>query len=329
MRRTAGIALAATWFFAAHAAAARTLQVGPDADWHTIGDALAHAHDGDTINLAPGEYFDCAQIRVRDLVLQGAGDTTVITDKTCFGKGLLVAQADGLTVRDLVLARARVPDGNGAGIRLEANGLVLERVRFINNQVGVLAGQAGPGAVIIRHCTFNDGGVAGDRPSAALMIADVGSLLVEYSTFSNVKGGQISSSAGRTELVGNRIETGVEPGAGNDVLVGGGALFMRDNVLVVGPNLPPRDAAVLVTDGTVDMRGNRLENTTGHSEYLLLDWSHDSPALSDNQVGAGDVEWGSAGALRHRAGTSARAAVADARSVMGAAKRGLKALLGR
>lgn len=329
LRRAAGIALTATWCLAVNAAAARTLQVGPDADWHTFGDALAHAHDGDTINLAAGEYFECAQIRVRDLVLQGAGDTTVITDKTCFGKGLLVVQADGLTVRDLALARARVPDGNGAGIRLEANGLVLERVRFINNQVGVLAGQAGPGAVIVRNCTFTDGGVAGDRPSAALMIAGVRSLVVEHSTFSNVKGGQISSSATRTELVGNRMETGVEPGAGNDVLVGGGALVMRDNVLAVGPNPPPRDAAVLVTDGTVDMRGNRLENTTGRSEHLLLDWSHDTPTLSDNQVGAGDVEWGSAGALRHRAGTAARTAVADARSIMGAAKRGLKALLGR
>ncbi len=329
MGRAAGFVLGAICFFAFHAATARTLQVGPDAEWHSFNEALSHAHDGDTINLAPGQYFECALIRVRDLTLQGAGDTTVFTDKTCFGKALLVAQADGLTVRDLVLARARVPDGNGAGIRLEANGLVLERVRFINDQVGVLAGQSGPGAVVVRDCTFADGGVAGDRPSAALMIASVSSLVVERSTFSNVKGGQISSGALRTELVGNRIETGVEPGAGNDVLFGGGALVMRDNVLVVGPNPPPRDAAVLVTDGTVDMRGNRLENTTGHSMYLLLDWSHDSPALSGNRVGAGDEEWGSAGVLRHRAGTTARSVVADARAVMGAAKQGLKALLGR
>jgi hypothetical protein len=305
------------------------LRVGPDADWHSLGEALAKAHDGDTISLAPGEYYECAQIRVRDLVLQGAGDTTFITDKTCDGKGLLVVQADGLKVRDLVLARARVPDMNGAGIRLEASGLLLERVRFVNNQVGVLAGQSGSGEVIVRDCTFRDGGVAGERPTAALMVAGVGRLLVERSTFSNVKGGQISSGAARTELVGNRIETGAEPGASYDVLLTGGALVMRDNVLAVGPNAPPLNAAVLEVDGTVEMRGNRLENTTGHSVTMLLDWSHDSPVMAGNVLGDGDDEWGSRGMLRHRAGSTARAAMGGARALMSSARQGLKTLLGR
>jgi hypothetical protein len=315
---------------------AKTLQVGPDADWHSLGEALAKAHDGDTISLAAGEYYECAQIRVRDLVLQGAGDTTVITDKTCDGKALLVVQAEGLKVRDLTLARARVPEMNGAGIRLEANGLVLERVRFVNNQVGVLAGQAGSGALIVRDCTFRDGGVGGERPTAALLVAGAGRLLVEHSTFSNVKGGQISSSAERTELVGNRIETGVEPGAGYGVLLTGGALLMRDNVLAVGPNAPPQDAAVLVVGGTVEMRGNRLENTTSRGAYLLLDWGGDNPVMADNVVASGDDEWGTTGLLRHRAGNTARAAIGqakaalgDARALVGSAKQGLKALLGR
>jgi hypothetical protein len=310
-------------------ATARTLQVGPDAEYRSFADAVAKAHDGDTIDLAPGEYFECAMIRQRDLTLQGAGDATVITDRTCYGKGLLVVQADNLTVRDLVLARARVPDLNGAGVRLEANGLLLERVRFLNNQVGVLAGQAGSGEIVVRDCTFRDGGVTGERPTAALLVAGVARLLVERSSFSDVKGGQISTGAARTELLGNRIETGVEPGASYAVLLNGGALLMRDNVLALGPNPPPRNAAVLAVDGTVELRGNRLLNTTGQAATLLIDWSGDSPVLADNVVGASDTEWGRAGLLRHRAGSTARAAIADARSLAGSAKRGLKALLGR
>jgi hypothetical protein len=310
-------------------ASARTLTVGPDAQWHTLSEAVEKANDGDVIKIAPGEYFDCAMIRARDLVIEGAGDGTVLTDKTCVGKAILVAQADNLTVRNLVLARARVPDLNGAGIRLEGQGLTVEHVVFENDQVGVLAGTPGPGEVRVSDCRFHAGGVAGDRPSAALSIAGVGRLLVERSMFQGVKGGQISSGAAQTELVGNRIETGVEPGAGQAVLLNGGALVMRDNVIALGPNEPPRDAAVLATDGTLELRGNRLENNTGRSQRLLLDWTHGSPVLVGNVVGDGDTEVSSAGVLRHRAGGTARGLVGDVRAAAGATKRMLKSLVGR
>lgn len=294
-----------------------------------MGTAVAKAGEGDTINLAPGSYFECAVITVRGLTLQGAGDTTEITDRTCVGKALLVADADNLTVRDLVLTRARVADMNGAGIRLEAHGLVLERVRLINNQIGVLAGLDGPGEIRITDCTFRDGGVAGERPSAALTVGSVGRLVVENSTFSHIKGGQISSGAQHTELVGNRIETGLEPGAGNAVMSVNGALVMRDNVLVLGPNPPPRDAAIIAYDGSVELHHNRLENTTGQHERLLLDWTHGTPVLDANVVPAGDEEVATDGVLRHRAGIVAREAIGDAHALAGATKQALKRLVGR
>ena len=45
------------------------------------------------------------------------GAKVVITDKACQGKALFVTVGEGITVRNLTLTRARVPDGNGAGIR--------------------------------------------------------------------------------------------------------------------------------------------------------------------------------------------------------------------
>ena len=308
---------------------ARTLIVGEGGEHQTLAAAVRAAQPGDTVRLGPGTYYECASLSQAGMVLEGAGPSTVISDQTCEGKALLIVRGADVTVRDLVLARARVPDMNGAGIRLEAQGLTVERVVFENVQVGVLAGIPGPGRIVVRESSFRNGGVAGDRPTAALMVGEVAVLVVERSTFEGVKGGQISSAAARTEVVGNTIGTGVEPGAGPAVLASGGTLVMRDNVLRVGPNAPSRDAAVAAIGGSAELRGNRMENTTGRPQRLLLDWSGSSPALEGNTVGAGDALVSSGGLWRHRAGGLAREVIGDARAAASATKRAVLGVFGR
>ena len=327
--RRAGLlaALALTSMALAGPASARTLEVGADAAFHSMTDALAKAQSGDTVHLGPGEYFECASIRVPGLILEGVGPATVITDRTCYGKALLVGNADNLTIRDLVLARARVPDMNGAGIRMEGHGLVVERVRFSNDQVGVMSGDGGD--IRLTECVFEGGGVAGDHPSNAVWIGGGTRLLIERSTFTGVKGGQVLSGTDSTELVGNRIETGIEPGAGYAVTSGRGRLVMRDNVVAIGPNSPPRNAAVAADGDGAQLTGNRLENTTGQSAALLLDWMHTSPVLENNTVPVGDSVSTTDGVLRHRAGGMARSAMGDARAAAGATKRAIKGMLDR
>ena len=58
--------------------------------------------------------------------------------ESCAGKGLLIIDAPDVTVRNLTLQRARVPDGNGAGIRMEGGNLTVDGVHFVNNQNGIL-----------------------------------------------------------------------------------------------------------------------------------------------------------------------------------------------
>ena len=57
-------------------------------------------------------------------------------------------------MRNLTLTRARVPDGNGAGIRAEGRNLLVERVRFIDNQNGILAADQPEGELIVRDSEF-------------------------------------------------------------------------------------------------------------------------------------------------------------------------------
>ena len=307
-------------------AVGRTILVG-EGGVPTLAAAMVAAKDGDTVHLGAGSYFECAVVVQSDLVLEGAGEGTVLTDRMCDGKAALVVRGDRVTVRDLVLARARVPDRNGAGIRLEGLGLTVERVRFENDEVGLLAGVGG-GSIVVRECVFAGGGVGGERPGAALMVGEVARLRVERSVFEGVRGNQVSTSAVRSELVGNRMSVGGEPGDGAAVLADG-ALLMEDNLLVVGPSRVPHDAAVVATGDAAVLRRNRLENGTGHGMSMLLDWTHGTPVLEEDVVGPGDAVATDSGMWRHRAGGAARATYGEARHTAGSVLRGLGGLFGR
>ncbi len=309
-------------------AAARVVEAGPGRPLETLEAAMREARDGDTVRLAAGTYFECATVRQRDLVIEGAGDQTVLSDTTCGGKAILVLNAPGITVRNLVLARARVPDGNGAGIGLEAPGLTLERVRFENNQVGLLAGAEG-GVVRVSDCSFVEGGVAGPRPSWAVLIDNADAVRIERSVFDRVKGGLVSVQAAHAELVGNTIGVGVAEGAGHAVLARGGTLRMEGNELRAGPHPPARGAMVLADGGRVELVGNRLVNGSGQGLTLLLDWSSEPPWLEANAVGPGDTLTASTGLWRNRVGSAARQGYAAARGTAGAVKRGLLGVVGR
>ena len=304
---------------------ARTLVVGAGAEYANLTLAARLAVDGDTIRLMPGEYFECVSLPQNQLLLDGQGAT--LTDRTCEGKALLVLQGNGTTVRDLTLARARVPDGNGAGIRLEGQGLLLERVRFENDQIGLLGGPEGPGAVRIIGCTFEGGGVGGPRALAAVVVGAVALLRIQGSVFQGGKGGQVLSAASRTELEDNRIAGGLEADGPPAVSVSGDTLLMRGNTVTLGPEAPARSAAVLMSGTRAELRGNRLENKTGRPMTLLLDWSASSPVLEGNVLAAGDTLSSTAGSWRHRAGAAARTVKSGVREAAGAVKRSMLGML--
>ena len=305
-------------------AAARTVTVGPPGAT-SLTEAVRAASDGDTLHLPAGAYYECAVIGQRNLVIEGEGAATVLTDTACEGKALLVARGDGLVVRNLVLARARVPDGNGAGIRLEGQGLMLDHVVFRNDEVGVLATGAG-GTILVRDCTFEDGGRPAPGPTAALMVGPAALLRIERSVFTGIAGAQVATAAQRTEILGTRIAPGAEAGAA--VQAGGALLSITDTEIALGPATPPRGAAIVVTAGAIVLRNDRLVNGTGQPATLLLNWTGTDATLSGNSMAPGDTEEGTGGVWRHRAGTAARAAWGGARGAAGAAKRAMSRLLG-
>jgi len=296
-------------------AAAKDLLVGPGHPYDRPSAAIRAAQPGDQVLIEPGEYYDCATWTTPGLTIAGRAPGVVLTDTTCRGKAILVIGGDHATLRDLTLARARVPDGNGAGVRLEAPGLILDRVTFRDNQVGLLSSAAG-GGILATDCRFEDGGVGGDRPTWAILAGGSDQLLVRGSAFTGMKGGAVSSSAADTSLIGNSF-TG--PGT-LPAVVAGGRLTLVGNTFEIGAGAAGRPGVVLANgpDGPV-LRGNRL--LSARPVTLLLDWSGGDPVLDGNRVGPNDTEASASGAWRSRASGAAHGMADGLRGLAGRAKR--------
>ena len=301
--------------FLASPAAAKDLLVGPGQPYDRPSAAILAAQPGDQVLIEPGEYYDCAAWTTPGLTVAGRTPGAVLTDRTCQGKAILVIGGEHTTLRDLTLARARVADGNGAGVRLEAPGLVLDRVTFRDDQVGLLSGQTG-GAVLVTDCRFEGGGVGGDRASAAILAGAPDQLLVRGSVFTGLKGGAVSSAASDTTLVGNSFG-----GIGTLPAVSAkGRLTLVGNTFEIGADASGQPGAVLATGPTgPTLRGNRL--LAARPMALLLDWSGGSPVLDGNQVGPADTESSTSGAWRYRASGAAHEMKDGLRGLAGRAKR--------
>ncbi len=307
---------------------AATLQVGPGQPFATPSAAARAAHDGDTVHIAAGTYFDCAIWHANDLTIEGdAAATTVLTDTACAGKALVIIDGRNTTIRHLTLARARVPDNNGAGIRSEAPDLTVADVRFINDQDGILSGADG-GFLRISGASFLDDGAAPDGvPTHAVIAGHLDSLRIEGSRFAQARGGDdIVSAAITTELVGNHLADSGGNMAGPLVQVAGGSLLLAGNEVTLGPGAAARPGVVLLTGDAVALtvRGNTL---SGGTVPLVRNWGAVSAVAEGNIMPPGIPAVSDQGSSYHRLRASLARLRDQARHTAGAARHALAVLV--
>lgn len=251
LARAVALAAVAWMACAGPSAMAATLDVGAGKKYPQPSAAAAAARDGDTVRIAPGEYFDCAVWKASDLVIEGAGaDATSITDKVCAGKGLFVIQGSRVTIRNLTLTRARVPDFNGAGIRAEGGDLTIEKVKFVNNQDGILSAPMPTAKIVVRDSEFTRNGTCegGGGCAHGIYAGELALLRVERSRFFETRQGHhIKSRAARTEVLGCDIADGAKGTASYAIDVpNGGAVLVRDSRIQKGPNSENHTAAIMI-----------------------------------------------------------------------------------
>jgi hypothetical protein len=289
---------------------ARTLVVGANREFKLPSAAASVAGDGDTIAIDAGEYFDCAVWQANGLTIEGSAENVVITDKTCEGKALFVTRGNDITMRNLTFARARVADGNGAGIRAEGINLRVEHSRFVNNESGILVNSSPTATVTVVDSEFiDDGRCAGSRCSHALSVDEIALLHVESCVFKGTRGGHhIASRAARNELIGNEIADGADGTSSYLVdIPNGGSLVMMKNILEKGPKSSnPATAIMLGEDtrtrpiGELSFSGNRFSNDTGTATIFIRNWTSGEIKLDGNVLGGRTTAVSSDGHVLHQ-----------------------------
>ena len=275
-------------------AQARMLEVGEGKAYKLPSLAAAAARDGDTVKIYPGEYFDCATWEASKLVVEGVGDAdkVVITDKSCGGKALFITAGADVTIRNLTLTRARVPDSNGAGIRGEGEKLVVEGVRFINNQNGILTGYEGS-TIIVRNSVFERNGTCEKACSHGIYVGNSKLLHIEGSRFSDTRQGHhIKSRAERTEVIGNTIIDGPNGTASYLIdIPNGGSTVIRDNTMEKGPMAENRSTAIEigaegVTQPTRELliENNTFKNDGGYDTFFVSNFTATDAVVRGNRM---------------------------------------------
>ncbi|WP_188063618.1 right-handed parallel beta-helix repeat-containing protein [Sphingobium sp. KCTC 72723] len=176
----------------------------------SLADALSAIGDGrGTVTVAPGTYHACAVQQGGDITIRAATPGTVIFDGVpCEGKAALVLRGQGSIVDGIIFQNIRVPDGNGAGIRLESGNLTVRNSLFRNSEEGILTGD-GDGSVTIDKSTFRHLGRC-DRDldcAHGIYIGRLDSLTVTNSRFDLGDGGHyLKSRAARVTITDNSFD---------------------------------------------------------------------------------------------------------------------------
>jgi hypothetical protein len=274
-------------------AIAATLEVGHGKRYPLPSAAIRDAHDGDTVLIAAGEYVDCAVVAASNLTIEGAGRdaSTVIGSKICQDKGILVTQGANITIRNLTLSRARSTEHNGAGIRAEGRNLTIDRVRFFDNENGILAAPVHDGTLLVRQSEFFHNGSCEAACAHGIYANDQALVRIESSRFiATQHAHHIKSRAQRTEVLGCDISDGPDGTASYEIeLPNGGALVVRDTTLEKGPKAENHTAMIVIGDeaitqpaGEITIVNNRARNDGNFQTALVENVTKTSVTLKDN-----------------------------------------------
>jgi hypothetical protein len=173
----------------------------------TLQDAVdAVGNSRGTIRIAPGTYRQCAVQEGGVIVYEAPtpGSVTFMA-RACEGKAALVLRGFGAEIRGITFRNIKVPDGNGAGIRLERGALNVAYARFQDSQQGILTADDPNGRITITRSTFSGLGTCENSAGCAhsIYIGNYGSLTVRESRFERGTGGHYVKARSREVIIEN------------------------------------------------------------------------------------------------------------------------------
>lgn len=133
------------------------LRVGPAFEIKTLAEAARRARDGDVLEVQAGDYLrDVASWTQNNLTLRAVGGRVrLIADgASAQDKGIFVTQGEHMRIEGFDFVGCRVPDENGAGVRLERGSLFLRNCTFRDNENGVLTSNDPAVRLEVEDCEF-------------------------------------------------------------------------------------------------------------------------------------------------------------------------------
>jgi hypothetical protein len=267
----------------------------------TVQAAVDAIGDGEgTVLLAPGAYRQCAVQTTGVVTYRSAEPGRAVFDGTaCEGKGALVLRGDSATVDGVVFQNIRVPDHNGAGIRLERGDLSVVNALFRASEQGILSANDHRGDVTVDRSTFSRlGSCEFGSCSHSIYVNGSGLLTVTRSRFERGTGGHyVKTRMGRVEIVDNMFDD-TQGRATNymiDLSVGASGRI-ADNVFIQGENKENYSAFIAVAPEGRDNPSNALNIANNNARivegverrtFFVANWSGQRLPVGRNTLGQG------------------------------------------
>jgi hypothetical protein len=254
-----------------------------------------------TIRIAPGYHRDCAVQTAGRIAFVAAEPGRAIFDGvTCEGKAALVLRGEGARVEGIVFQNMRVPDGNGAGIRLETSDLDVVNAMFRNSEQGILTADDPQATLTIDRSTFSRLGRCDRGLSCAHSVYTgiYGRVAVTRSRFEKGSGGHyLKTRAAAVDVDVNSFDD--TQGKATNYMIdlpSGSVGRISNNLFVQGRDKENYSAFIAVaaeerknpSRGLV-IEGNRASLPAGvdRRSVFVADWSGEPLAIGANELGAG------------------------------------------
>jgi len=289
---------------------ANILRVGPGRAYATPSAAAAAANDGDVIEIDNGDYLDDVVVwRNNNLVLRGIGGrahmkATQIIPYTSGndrenGMGIWVTRGSNITVENIEFSGARVPDENGAGIRVIGPDLTVCNAYFHDNENGILGGA---GTLTIEYSEFNHNGL-GDYGRTHNIYVDGGNKLIFRHNYSHHAyiGHNLKSRASENYVLYNRIMDEVDGQSSYAIdIPNGGLSYIIGNLIQQGTQTDNYSVVAYGAEGLLAGRthnlyvaNNTIVNDYGSGRFLDIDTGTASAKIINNIfTGGGNIKRG-------------------------------------
>ena len=308
-RRLAILAVCAVFAIPAGLAFAQQGNIGAPFTVPETGQSFARLQDAvnaigagqGTIRIAPGSYHECA-VQTAGSIAYAAAEPgkAILSGTACEGKAGLVLRGEAAKIDGLIFENFGVPDGNGAGIRLEKGDLSVRQSWFRDSEEGILTADDPAHVITIDQSTFTRLGRCDRGMSCAHSVytGDYGMLTVTRSRFEAGRGGHyLKSRAGRVAISDSSFDDSQGHVTNYMIDLPAGATgTIHGNWFVQGADKENYSAFIAVaaearqhsSDGLA-ISGNDARFAPGvrRESVFVADWVGDRLSIGDNALGRG------------------------------------------